>query len=83
MADFEALFESEGFALEQRSWRELALFHNQVVDLFNRELDVITLIIATIVILGIAALILTISLSYYIERCKIRIDLSTGKSPHP
>lgn len=34
----------------------------------------------SLVILGIAALILTISLSYYIVRRKIRIDLSTGKS---
>ena len=39
--------------LEIRGWQELALFHNQVVDLFSRELSVIQLIIATIVILGI------------------------------
>ena len=50
----EALFKSEGLDLEVNSWRDLALFHNQTVSLFNRELDVIKLIIATIVILGIA-----------------------------
>jgi len=50
----EERFASLGLALEVHSWRKLALFHNQTVSLFNRELDVIKLIIATIVILGIA-----------------------------
>jgi putative ABC transport system permease protein len=53
-ARLEDLFRREGLELETRSWRDLALFHNQVVGLFNRELDVIKVIIATIVILGIA-----------------------------
>jgi putative ABC transport system permease protein len=48
------LFAREGLDLETRSWQDLALFHNQVVGLFQRELDVIKVIIATIVILGIA-----------------------------
>jgi putative ABC transport system permease protein len=50
----EALIRDEGLELEVRNWRDLALFHNQTVSLFNRELDVIKLIVATIVILGIA-----------------------------
>lgn len=52
-AQLEAAFRDAGLTLETRSWRELALFHGQVVDLFGRELDIIRLIIATIVILGI------------------------------
>ena len=65
-----ALFEREGLDLELKSWRDLALFHNQTVALFNRELDVIKLIVATIVILGIAN---TIGMSI-IER---RVELAT------
>lgn len=53
-AELDDLFRREGLELETRNWRDLALFHNQVVGLFNRELDVIKVIIATIVILGIA-----------------------------
>jgi len=49
-----SLFRREGLELETRGWRDLALFHNQTVSLFKRELDVIKLIVATIVILGIA-----------------------------
>jgi len=48
------LFRRDGLDLEIRTWRDLALFHNQTVSLFSRELDVIKLIVATIVILGIA-----------------------------
>jgi putative ABC transport system permease protein len=47
-------FRAEGLDLELRNWRDLALFHNQTVSLFSRELDVIKVIVATIVILGIA-----------------------------
>jgi putative ABC transport system permease protein len=47
-------FRALGLDLEIRTWRDLALFHNQTVSLFNRELDVIKLIVATIVVLGIA-----------------------------
>jgi putative ABC transport system permease protein len=64
------LFAAQGLDLETRSWRDLALFHNQVVGLFNRELDVIKLIIATIVVLGIAN---TIGMSI-VER---RVELAT------
>jgi putative ABC transport system permease protein len=53
-ASLGALFAREELDLETRSWRDLALFHNQVVGLFQREMDVIKVIIATIVILGIA-----------------------------
>lgn len=63
-------FERAGLELETRSWRDLALFHNQVVGLFGRELDVIRIIIATIVILGIAN---TIGMSI-LER---RVELAT------
>ena len=63
-------FSREGLNVEMREWRDLALFHNQTVSLFNRELDVIKLIVATIVILGIAN---TIGMSI-LER---RIELAT------
>ena len=53
-ADLEERFRAEGLDLETRSWRDLALFHNQTVSLFSRELDVIKLIVAVIVVLGIA-----------------------------
>jgi len=53
-ARLEERFLAQGLDLEVRSWRKLAVFHNQTVSLFKRELDVIKLIIATIVILGIA-----------------------------
>ena len=66
----EKAFAEAGLDLEVKPWNELALFHNQVVSLFRRELDVIKLIIATIVILGIAN---TIGMSI-VER---RIELAT------
>lgn len=47
------LFAERGLRLELRAWPELALFHNQVVDLFGRELNIIKLIISVIVILSI------------------------------
>jgi putative ABC transport system permease protein len=66
----EAAFAREGLELEVKPWSELALFHNQVVSLFRRELDVIKVIISTIVILGIAN---TIGMSI-VER---RVELAT------
>lgn len=66
----EARLRAEGLAVETRAWSDLALFHNQVVDLFRRELDVIRLIVATIVVLGIAN---TIGMSI-LER---RVELAT------
>ena len=69
-ASLAALFARDGLDLEIRSWQDLALFHNQVVGLFQRELDVIKVIIATIVILGIAN---TIGISI-LER---RVELAT------
>jgi putative ABC transport system permease protein len=47
-------FAAAGLDLEVRTWEDLALFHNQVVALFRRELDVITLIVSLIVVLSIA-----------------------------
>ena len=69
-AALEAVLAREGLDLEVKPWSELALFHNQVVSLFRRELDVIKLIISTIVILGIAN---TIGMSI-VER---RVELAT------
>jgi putative ABC transport system permease protein len=66
----EALLGEHGLEVETRTWRDLALFHNQTVSLFSRELDVITLIVATIVVLGIAN---TIGMSI-LER---RVELAT------
>jgi putative ABC transport system permease protein len=73
MEGLKAAFAEAGLQLEVVPWTELALFHNQVVSLFNRELDVIKLIIATIVILGIGN---TISMSI-VER---RVELATMRS---
>jgi len=70
LVELESAFRKEGLDLEVKPWNELALFHNQVVSLFRRELDVIKLIISTIVILGIAN---TIGMSI-VER---RIELAT------
>ena len=50
----EDLFPKNDLELEVRTWEDLALFHNQVVALFRRELHVITLIVSVIVILSIA-----------------------------
>jgi putative ABC transport system permease protein len=52
--ELQKAFRDAGLDLETRSWNQLALFHNQVVSLFGRELDVIALIVGTIVILGIS-----------------------------
>ena len=65
-----ALPRARGSTSRRAAWRELALFHNQVVALFERELDVIKLIVATIVVLGIAN---TIGMSI-VER---RVELAT------
>ncbi len=69
-SDLEQLFAERRLDLEIRTWLDLALFHNQTVNLFSRELDVIKLIVATIVILGIAN---TIGMSI-VER---RVELAT------
>ncbi len=53
-AELEAQFRREGLDVETRSWNELALFHNQVVSLFGRELDIVRLIVSLVVVLGIS-----------------------------
>ncbi len=72
-SELSEIFRREAFDLEIRPWRELALFHNQTVSLFSRELDVIKLIVATIVMLGIAN---TIGMSI-LER---RVELATMRA---
>jgi putative ABC transport system permease protein len=52
-AELENAFRREGLNLEIRSWNELALFYNQVVSLFGRELGFLRIIIGAIVILAI------------------------------
>ena len=49
----EDAFRREGIDAEVSSWRSLALFHNQVVSLFGRELGIIHLIVGAMVVLGI------------------------------
>lgn len=71
-------FEKEGLDLEVKPWNELALFHNQVVSLFRRELDVIKLIISTIVILGIAN---TIGMSIVERRMELATLRALGLRP--
>lgn len=52
--ELEMLFQRQHLDLEIRSWSELAVFHNQVVNLFGKELNIMRAIIGIIVILGIA-----------------------------
>ena len=56
-AELESVFQRESSNVEMRSWDQLAVFHNQVVGLFGRELSIIRLIIGTIVLLGIGNVI--------------------------
>lgn len=78
LAAAEAAFRREGLDLEVKPWTELALFHNQVVSLFRRELDVIKLIISTIVILGIAN---TIGMSIVERRRELATLRALGLRP--
>ncbi len=73
MSALDELFRRESLDLEAKPWTELALFHNQVVSLFRRELDVIKVIIGTIVILGIGN---TVGMSI-VER---RVELATMRA---
>ncbi len=74
----ESAFERDGLDLEVKPWNELALFHNQVVSLFRRELDVIKLIISTMVILGIAN---TIGMSIVERRMELATLRALGLRP--
>jgi putative ABC transport system permease protein len=56
-SELQEVFQRDRLDLELRSWDQLAVFHNQVVGLFGRELGIIRLIIGTIVILGISNVI--------------------------
>ena len=67
-----------GRPLELETWRSLAVFHNQVVALFRRELDVIKLIIATIVVLSIAN---TMSMSVLERTREIGTVMAMGAGP--
>jgi len=71
-------FQSAGLELELRDWHDLALFHNQTVSLFERELDVIKLIVATIVILGIAN---TIGMAILERRVELATLRALGLKP--
>jgi putative ABC transport system permease protein len=64
--------------LELRTWKSLALFHNQVVALFRRELDVIKVIIATVVVLSIAN---TMSMSVLERTREIGTVMAMGATP--
>ena len=64
--------------LELKTWRALAVFHNQVVALFRRELDVIKVIIATIVVLSIAN---TMSMSVLERTREIGTVMAMGATP--
>jgi putative ABC transport system permease protein len=56
-SELQATFQRDQLDLELRSWDQLAVFHNQVVGLFGRELGIIRLIVGAIVILGISNVI--------------------------
>jgi len=56
-SELQQVFQRDRLDLELRSWDQLAVFHNQVVGLFGRELGIIRLIVGTIVILGISNVI--------------------------
>lgn len=72
------VFRQEGLDLEVKPWNELALFHNQVVSLFRRELDIIKLIISIIVVLGIAN---TIGMSIVERRMELATLRALGLRP--
>ncbi|MBI1926113.1 ABC transporter permease [Candidatus Poribacteria bacterium] len=69
------LFDQANLPFEIETWYNLALFHNQVVALFSRELDVIKVIISTIVILSI---INTMSMSIFERTKEIGTMMSMG-----
>jgi putative ABC transport system permease protein len=74
-AELERSFARLGLDLEIRTWHDLALFHNQTRSLFERELEVIKLIVATIVILGIAN---TIGISILERRVELAMLRALG-----
>lgn len=78
LSSIERIVRSEKLDLEIRPWTELALFHNQVVSLFRRELDVIKLIISIIVVLGIAN---TIGMSIVERRRELATLRALGLRP--
>jgi len=77
-AAIEAVFARERLDLEIKSWNELALFHNQVVSLFGRELGVIEFVVATIVILGIGS---AIGMSVFERHVELATMRALGLTP--
>jgi len=51
--ELQSSFRRNGLNVEVKTWDQLALFHNQVVSLFGRELNLITTIVCVVVVLGI------------------------------
>lgn len=74
-AELERAF--EGLDVEVRAWNELAVFHNQVVSLFGRELDIIRLIVCVLVMVAIGS---AVALSIMDRRLELAAMRAIGLS---
>jgi putative ABC transport system permease protein len=71
-------FKEKGLDLELTSWQDLALFYNQVVNMFGKELDVVKVIICIIVILSI---INSMTMSIYERTREVGTMIAIGTLP--
>ena len=71
-------FKEKNLDLELTSWEDLALFYNQVVNMFGKELDVVKVIICIIVILSI---INTMTMSIYERTREVGTMIAIGTLP--
>lgn len=75
VVQLDALIQRQGLALEHSTWVDLAHFYNQVVSLFSKELNIVKLIIAVVVILSIVN---TVSLSIFERTREIGTIMALG-----
>lgn len=71
-------FKEKNLDLELTSWEDLALFYNQVVNMFGKELDVVKVIICIIVILSI---INSMTMSIYERTREVGTMIAIGTLP--
>ncbi|MBI3753724.1 MAG: FtsX-like permease family protein, partial [Deltaproteobacteria bacterium] len=72
-------FAGNGEQYEIRTWKDLALFHNSTVALFSRIFFVINIVIALIVVFGIAN---SISMSIFERTREIGTVMAIGTKPN-
>jgi putative ABC transport system permease protein len=73
-----ALFKEKGLDVELTSWQDLALFYNQVVSMFGKELDIVKVIICIIVILSIVN---SMTMSIYERTREVGTMMAIGTLP--